>query len=49
LALLLWNDAFAFIDEPMAGAAAAIAVLLSATLIIIASPYLRTLRRRDAR
>jgi multiple sugar transport system permease protein len=49
LALLLWNDAFAFIDQPMAGVAAAIAVLLSATLIVIAAPYLRSLRRSDLR
>lgn len=49
LALLLWNDAFAFIDQPVAGAAAAIAVLLSATLIVIATPYLRSLRRSDVR
>lgn len=48
LALLLWNDAFAFIDQPMAGAAAAIAVLLSIALIVIATPYLRSLRRREA-
>lgn len=48
LALLLWNDAFAFIDQPEAGAAAAIAVLLSAVLVVIATPYLRSLRRRGA-
>jgi ABC-type sugar transport system permease subunit len=46
LALLLWQQAFAFIDSPQAGAAASIAVLMSVVLIVGAAPYLRRLGRR---
>jgi ABC-type sugar transport systems, permease components len=46
LALLLWQEAFAFIDSPQGGVAAAIAVLMSAVLIVAAIPYLRKLVRR---
>jgi ABC-type sugar transport system permease subunit len=49
LALLLWQDAFAFLDTPSAGLAAAIAVLLSATLVLGAYPYLRQLTRSGSR
>ena len=49
LALLLWQDAFAFLDTPSAGLAAAIAVLLSATLVLGAYPYLRELTRSGSR
>jgi ABC-type sugar transport system permease subunit len=45
LALLLWQQAFAFIDTPQGGAAAAIAVLMSVVLIAGAAPYLRRLVR----
>lgn len=41
LALLLWQMAFVFLDSPQAGAGAAIAVLLSAVLVVGAYPYLR--------
>jgi raffinose/stachyose/melibiose transport system permease protein len=43
LALLLWKEAFVFLDSPQAGQATAIAVLLSAILIVGAYPYLRRL------
>lgn len=46
LALLLWQEAFAFIDSPQGGAAAAIAVLMSVALIAGAIPYVRRLVRR---
>lgn len=45
LALLLWLQAFEFLDTPQAGQAAAIAVLLSAALILGAYPYLRRATR----
>jgi raffinose/stachyose/melibiose transport system permease protein len=45
LALLLWQDAFEFLDTPDAGLAAAIAVLLSVVLVVVAYPYLRRLAR----
>jgi ABC-type sugar transport system permease subunit len=41
LALLLWQMAFVFLESPQGGAAAAIAVLLSAVLVVGAYPYLR--------
>ncbi|MPZ94787.1 MAG: ABC transporter permease subunit [Propionibacteriales bacterium] len=47
LALLLWLQAFSFLDTPQAGQAAAIAVLLSATLIVGAYPYIRRATRSD--
>jgi len=47
LALLLWQQAFAFIDTPQGGAAAAIAVLMSLVLVAGAAPYLRKLVRRS--
>lgn len=43
LALLLWKEAFVFLDSPEAGSATAIAVLLSAVMIVGAYPYLRRL------
>lgn len=45
LALLLWQKAFVFLDSPQGGAAAAIAVLLSAVLVVGAYPYLRGMLR----
>lgn len=42
LALLLWLQAFQFLDEPQAGEGAAMAVLMSAALIAAAYPYLRS-------
>lgn len=47
LSLLLWLQAFEFLDTPQAGQAAAIAVLLSVTLVVAAYPYLRRATRRD--
>jgi raffinose/stachyose/melibiose transport system permease protein len=49
LALLLWQQAFAFIDSPQGGLAAALAVLMSLTLIVGGYPYLRALTRRSPR
>lgn len=46
LALLLWQQAFVFLDSPQGGLAATIAVLLSAVLVAGAYPYLRGLMRR---
>jgi ABC-type sugar transport system permease subunit len=45
LMLLLWQQAFVFLDSPQGGLAAAIAVLLSAVLVTGAYPYLRGLLR----
>jgi ABC-type sugar transport system permease subunit len=49
LALLLWLQAFDFLDTPQAGQAAAIAVLLSVTLLVGAYPYLRRATRGSDR
>jgi raffinose/stachyose/melibiose transport system permease protein len=43
LALLLWQQAFAFLDTPQAGLATAVAVLLSAVLVAGSFRYLRQL------
>jgi ABC-type sugar transport system permease subunit len=43
LALLLWQQAFAFLDTPQAGLATAVAVLLSAALVAGSYRYLRQL------
>jgi ABC-type sugar transport system permease subunit len=43
LALLLWQQAFAFLDTPQGGQATAIAVLMSVVLIVGSYPYLRQL------
>jgi ABC-type sugar transport system permease subunit len=43
LALLLWQQAFAFLDTPQGGQATAIAVLMSAVLVAGSFPYLRQL------
>jgi ABC-type sugar transport system permease subunit len=45
VAILLWREALAFFDTPSAGQATAIAVLLSAVMIVGAYPYLRSLLR----
>ncbi|HET6381655.1 MAG TPA: sugar ABC transporter permease [candidate division Zixibacteria bacterium] len=45
IAVLLWRKALAFFDTPAAGEATAIAVLLSAVMVIGAYPYLRSLLR----
>ena len=47
LALLLWLQGFTFLDTPQAGQAAAIAVLLSAALVVGAYPYLRRITRKE--
>jgi raffinose/stachyose/melibiose transport system permease protein len=49
LALLLWQKAFVFLETPQGGAAAAIAVLLSAILVFGAYPYLRGMLRSGPR
>jgi ABC-type sugar transport system permease subunit len=49
LALLLWQEAFAFLTEPKAGQATAIAVLMTVVLIALAYPYLRNMLRRTGR
>jgi ABC-type sugar transport system permease subunit len=49
LALLLWKQAFAFLESPQAGRAAAIAVLMSAVLVLISWRYLRDMTRRSSR
>ena len=41
LALLLWQRTYVFLDSPQAGAAAAMAVIMSVALIIVCFPYLR--------
>ena len=46
LAVLLWKQAFAFLDTPSAGIATAMAVLMSAVMIVGAYPYLRTVLGR---
>jgi ABC-type sugar transport system permease subunit len=48
LALLLWKKAFAFLESPQAGQAAAIAVLMSAVLVLISWRYLRAMTRRPS-
>jgi ABC-type sugar transport system permease subunit len=45
LALLLWQQAFTFLDTPQGGVAAAVAVLMSAALVAGALPYLRSMAR----
>jgi ABC-type sugar transport system permease subunit len=49
LALLLWQQAFAFLDTPQGGQATAIAVLMSVVLIVGSYPYLRQLIARRSR
>lgn len=49
LAVLLWKQAFAFLDSPQAGLATAMAVILAAVLVLLAFPYLRGLLRTRAR
>jgi len=41
LAMLLWKQVFQFLDTPQGGLAAAIAVLMSVAMIVIAMPYIR--------
>lgn len=43
LAVLLWKQAFVFLDSPQAGLATAVAIIMSAVLVIGAWPYLRDL------
>ncbi|MGC5019380.1 carbohydrate ABC transporter permease [Micromonospora sp. DT47] len=49
LALLSWQQAFAFLTRPRAGLAVSVAVLMSAALIVFAYPYLKSMLRREAR
>ena len=43
LAVLIWKQAFVFLDSPQAGMATALAILMSIVLIAGAWPYLRHL------
>ncbi len=45
LAVLLWKQAFVFLDSPQAGLATAVAIIMSAVLVAGAWPYLRDLAR----
>lgn len=45
LAVLLWKQAFVFLDSPQAGLATAVAIIMSAVLVAGAWPYLRDLTR----
>lgn len=49
LGVLVWQQAFAFLSSPKAGAAVAIAVLMSVALIVLAFPYLKAMLRRESR
>ncbi|MGH2700015.1 MAG: carbohydrate ABC transporter permease [Actinomycetota bacterium] len=49
LAVLLWKQAFAFLDAPLAGQASAIAILLSVVMVTGAFPYLRGVLRGGGR
>lgn len=49
VAVLLWREALQFFDTPSAGQATAIAVMLSAIMIVGAYPYLRRLLREAER
>lgn len=50
LGLLPWQQAFAFLTTPQAGQAAAVAVLMSAVLIVLGAPYLKSmLPRKETR
>lgn len=48
LAVLLWKQAFAFLDAPLAGQASAIAILMAVVMIIGAYPYLRGVLSRES-
>lgn len=45
LAVLLWKQAFVFLDSPQAGLATAVAIIMSVILIAGAYPYLRNLQK----
>jgi ABC-type sugar transport system permease subunit len=47
LAVLLWKQAFVFLDSPQAGLGTAVAIIMSAVLIAGAWPYLRGLTREE--
>ena len=47
LAVTLWKQAFVFLDSPQAGLATALAVIMSAVLVVGAYPYLRKLLREQ--
>lgn len=47
VAVLLWRKALEFFDTPSAGHATAIAFLLSAVMVAVAFPYLRSMLRRE--
>ncbi|MFF3061893.1 carbohydrate ABC transporter permease [Streptomyces sp. NPDC057909] len=50
LGLLPWQQAFAFLTSPRAGQAASVAVLMSAVLIVLGFPYLKSmLPRKESR
>ncbi len=47
LAVTVWKQAFVFLDSPQAGTATALAVIMSAALVVVAFPYLKGLLRRE--
>lgn len=49
LAVLLWKQAFVFLDSPQAGLATAVAIIMSTVLVVGAYPYLRNLQKADGR
>lgn len=49
LAVLLWKQAFVFLDSPQAGLATAVAIIMSVLLIVGAYPYLRNLQKAGNR
>lgn len=49
LAVLLWKQAFVFLDSPQAGLATAVAIIMSTVLVVGAYPYLRNLQKADGK
>jgi len=48
LGMLIWDQVFQFLDSPQGGLAAAVAVVMSALMVVVSLPYIRaTLRGRS--
>jgi ABC-type sugar transport system permease subunit len=47
LAMLIWQQVFQFLDTPQGGLAAAGAVIMSAAMIVLAIPYIRSTLRSE--
>lgn len=47
LGMLLWRQVFQYLDTPQGGLAAAIAVIMSAVMIVLAFPYIRSTLREQ--